>query len=166
MNYGDGLFGGMFVASMYSLAFVYNDIEFIVEEALKVIPPEESDFFHCISDVIQWYKQKPDDWKYAWFEAQKKWTHDKGCPDGVFAPLNIDAKINAAYIVIGLLYGKGNYGATIDISTRCGYDSDCNPANAAGILGGTMIGYSNIPDYWKQGLEKVEKLISSILKCL
>ncbi|WP_286832785.1 MULTISPECIES: ADP-ribosylglycohydrolase family protein [unclassified Proteiniphilum] len=156
MNYGDGLFGGMFVASMYSLAFVYNDIEFIVEEALKVIP-EESDFFHCISDVIQWYKQKPDDWKYAWFEAQKKWTHDKGCPDGVFAPLNIDAKINAAYIVIGLLYGKGNYGATIDISTRCGYDSDCNPANAAGILG-TMIGYSNIPDYWKQGLEKVEKI--------
>jgi len=72
-------------------------------------------------------------------------------------PFNIDAKINAAYIVIGLLYGKGDYGATIDISTRCGYDSDCNPANAAGILG-TMIGYSNIPDYWMQGIEKVEDM--------
>ncbi len=45
MNYGDGLFGGMFVASMYSLAFVYNDIEFIVEEALKVIPPKRATSF-------------------------------------------------------------------------------------------------------------------------
>lgn len=77
--------------------------------------------------------------------------------DGVFMPFNIDATINGAYIVIGLLYGKGDYGATIDISTRCGYDSDCNPANAAGILG-TMIGYDKIPAYWKQGLDKVEDL--------
>lgn len=154
MNYGDGLYGGMYVASMYSLAFVHDDIEFIVEEALKVIPAE-SEFYQCIADVIKAYKHNPDDWKYAWFEAQKKWTHDVGCPDGVFAPFNIDAKINAAYIVIGLLYGKGDYGATIDISTRCGYDSDCNPANAAGILG-TMIGYDHIPDYWKQGLDKIE----------
>ena len=38
---------------------------------------------------------------------------------------------------------------------RCGQDSDCNPASAAGILG-TMIGFSNIPDYWKQGLDKIE----------
>lgn len=154
MNYGDGLYGGIYVAAMYSLAFVHDDIEFIVEEALKTIPAE-SEFYQCIADIIKWYKDNPNDWKSTWFETQKKWTHDKGCPDGVFRPFNIDAKINAAYIVIGLLYGKGDYGATIDISTRCGYDSDCNPANAAGILG-TMIGYGNIPDYWKQGLDKVE----------
>lgn len=156
MNYGDGVYGGIYVASMYSLAFVYDDIEFIVEEALKTIP-KESEFYQCISDVIKWYRKYPDDWKSTWFEAQKKWTHEKGCPIGVLSSYNIDAKINAAYIVIGLLYGKGDYGATIDISTRCGYDSDCNPANAAGILG-TMIGYSNIPDYWKQGIDKVEEM--------
>jgi hypothetical protein len=156
MNYGDGLYGGMYVAAMYSLAFVHDDIEFIVEEALKVIP-EQSDFYQCIYDVIKSYKSNPDDWKFAWFEVQKRWTHDIGCPDGVFMPFNIDAKINSAYIVIGLLYGKGDYGATIDISTRCGYDSDCNPANAAGILG-TMIGYDAIPEYWKLGLDKVEDL--------
>lgn len=156
MNYADGVYGGIYVAAMYSLAFVHNDIEFIVEEALKTIPAQ-SEFYQCIADVIKWYRQDPNDWKTAWFEAQKKWTFDKGCPDGVFRPFNIDAKINAAYIVIGLLYGQGDYGATIDISTRCGYDSDCNPANAAGILG-TMIGYDKIPDYWKQGIEKVEGL--------
>jgi len=156
MNYGDGLYGGIFVAAMYSLAFVYDDIELIVKEALKTIP-SQSDFYQCISDIIKWHKIHPDDWKSTWFEAQKKWTHDKGCPDGVFKAFNIDAKINAAYIVIGLLYGKGDYGATIDISTRCGYDADCNPANAAGILG-TMKGYSHIPTFWKQGLDKVENM--------
>jgi hypothetical protein len=156
MNYGDGVYGGIYVAAMYALAFVYDDMEFVVEEALKTIPPQ-SEFYRCIADVIQLYRQNPDDWKSAWFEAQKKWTFDKGCPDGVFRPFNIDAKINAAYIVIGLLYGKGDFGVTVDISTRCGYDSDCNPANAAGILG-TMIGYNNIPDYWKQGIDKVEDL--------
>lgn len=156
MNYGDGLYGGMYVASMYALAFVHDDIEVIVEEALKTIPPE-SQFYQCIADVISWYRQDPDNWKSTWFETQKKWTHDRGCPDGVFRPYNIDAKINAAYIVIGLLFGKGDYGATIDISTRCGYDSDCNPANAAGILG-TMIGYDKIPAYWKQGIGKVEDM--------
>lgn len=156
MNYGDGVYGGVYVAALYSLAFIYDDIEFIVEEALKTIPPE-SKYYQCIADVIKSYRQDPNDWKKAWFEAQKKWTNDVGCPDGVFRPFNIDATINGAYITIGLLYGRGDYGATIDISTRCGYDSDCNPANAAGILG-TMIGYSQIPDYWKQGIDKVEDL--------
>lgn len=156
MNYGDGVYGGIYVAAMYALAFVHDDMEFVVEEALKTIPAE-SEFHQCIADVIKWHKQYPDDWKQTWFEAQKKWTNEKGCPDGVFKAFNIDAKINAAYIVIGLLYGEGDYGKTIDISTRCGYDSDCNPANAGGILG-TMIGYSNIPDYWKQGIDKVENM--------
>ncbi len=156
MNYGDGVYGGIYVAAMYALAFVHNDIEFIVEEALKSIP-EESNYYKCIADMIRCYREDPNDWKKAWFEAEKNWSADIGCPDGVFVPFNIDATINGAYIVIGLLYGKGDYGATIDISTRCGQDSDCNPANAAGILG-TMMGYSNIPTFWKQGLDKVEDL--------
>lgn len=156
MNYGDGVYGGIYVAALYALAFVNDDLEFIVEEALKTIP-SQSEYYQCISDVIKCYRENPSDWKKAWFEAQKKWTSDKGCPDGVFRPYNIDAKINGAYIVIGLLYGQGDFGATIDISTRCGYDSDCNPANAAGILG-TMHGYNKIPDYWKRGIEKVEDL--------
>jgi hypothetical protein len=156
MNYGDGWYGGVYVAAMYSLAFISDDIEFIVEEGLKAIP-EQSTFHQCLTDVVRWYRQYPDDWKQTWCEVEKKWSSDIGCPDGVFQPFNIDAKINAAYIIIGLLYGKGDFDKTIDISARCGQDSDCNPASAAGILG-TMLGYSYIPDYWKQGLSQVEDL--------
>ncbi len=156
MNYGDGWYGGVYVAAMYSLAFVSDDVRFIVEEALKAVP-EESLFYRCIHDVINWYDQVPDDWRSTWFEVQKKWSSDVGCPDGVFRAFNIDAKINAAYIVIGLLYGNGDFGKTIDISTRCGLDSDCNPASSGGILG-TVLGYSSIPDEWKIGLAEVEEV--------
>lgn len=151
---GDGWYGGIFVAAMYSIAFITDDVGFIVNEALKTIP-EESTFHQCISDVIKWHKQYPADWKQTWFECQKKWTQDYGCPDGVFTSFDIDSKINSAYVVIGLLYGQGDYAKTLDISARCGQDADCNPATAAGILG-TMLGYSQIPEYWKNNLYEVE----------
>jgi hypothetical protein len=156
MNYGDGWYGGVYVAAMYSMAFISDDVNYIVTEGLKTIP-KESDFYKCIADVIKWHSDYPDDWAHTWSLCEEKWGQDIGCPDGVFSPFNIDAKINAAYIIIGMLYGEGDYGKTIDISTRCGQDSDCNPASAAGILG-TMVGYSNIPEYWKQGLDEVEDI--------
>ena len=150
MNYGDGWYGGVFVSTMYSLAFITEDISLIVNEALKAIPTE-STFHQCISDVIKWHEKYPNDWKQTWFECQKKWSEDVGSPDGIFKPYNIEAKINSAYVVIGLLYGDGDFFKSIDISTRCGQDSDCNPATVAGILG-TAFGYSNIPEKWKTPL--------------
>lgn len=156
MNYGDGWYGGVYVGAMYSLAFVSNDIEFIVTEALKTIP-KQSSFYQAMNDVIGWHKKYPDDWKQTWFECERKWGQDIGCPDGVFSPFNIDALINSAYVVIGLLYGEGDFFKTMDIATRCGQDSDCNPATAAGILG-TMIGYSQISEKWMENLKEVEDM--------
>lgn len=156
MNYGDGWYGGVYVAAMYSLSFVSDDIGFIVEEALKTIP-EQSRYHRCMKDVIAWHKQYPGDWKRTWFECEKKWSSDIGCPDGVFVPFNIDAVTNSAYILIGLLYGEGDFSKTLDIATRCGQDSDCNPASAGGILG-AMLGYDNIPEKWMRNLREVEDM--------
>lgn len=156
MNYGDGWYGGVYVGAMYSLALVSNDMNYVVNEALKTIP-KESNYYKCIADVIKWHKQYPDDWKKTWFELQQKWSNDIGCPDGVFAPFNIDATINSAYVVLGLLYGNGDFTNTMEITTRCGQDADCNPSSAGGILG-AMIGYEAIPAYWKLGLKEAESL--------
>ncbi|WP_225035269.1 ADP-ribosylglycohydrolase family protein [Winogradskyella sp. SM1960] len=156
MNYGDGWYGGVFVAAMYTLAYTSDDLDYIISEALNVIP-EQSLFHQTIADVIKWHKQYPDDWKQTWFEIEKKHTSEKGCPEGVYNSFNIDARVNAAYVIVGLLYGQGDFFETMDISTRCGQDSDCNPATAAGILG-VMYGYENIPDYWKPAIEEVEDI--------
>ena len=153
MNYGDGWYGGVYISTMYSLAFIYDDVQLIVNEALKSIP-EQSTYYQCIRDIIKWHKKYPNDWKQAWFECQKKWSEDVGSPDGVFQAYSIDAKINSAYVVIGLLYGNGDFFKSIDIATRCGQDSDCNPATVAGILG-VSLGYSNIDEKWKSPLYKI-----------
>ncbi len=154
MNYGDGWYGGVYMAALYALAFTHNDIGYVVREALRTIP-EQSAFHQTIRDVIRWHGEHPDDWKQTWFELQKKWADERGCPEGVYDAFDIDAKINAAYVVMGLLYGDGDFTRTIEVAMRAGQDSDCNPASAAGVLG-AMLGYDAIPAHWKQGLPAVE----------
>ena len=156
MNYGDGWYGGVFVGAMYTLAFTTDDVEEIIEGALKCIPAQ-SEFHACIRDAIDWHKKYPADWKQTWLEIQKKWANDIGCPEGVFAPFNIDAKVNAAYVVTGLLYGEKNFTKTLEIATRCGQDADCNPSTAGGVLG-AILGYDHIPAYWKMGLAEAESI--------
>jgi hypothetical protein len=156
MNYGDGWYGGVFVGAMYSFAFASSDINYIISEAIKTIP-KQSEFYQSIHDVIEWHKKYPNDWKQTWLEIQKKWANDIGCPEGVFVPFDIDAKVNAAYVVLGLLYGQKDFTKTLEITTRCGQDADCNPSTAGGILG-TILGYDNIPAYWKMGLKDAENI--------
>ena len=154
MNYGNGWYGGVFVGAMYAIAFTTDNIEEIVTEAIKTIP-KRSTFHKAIQDVISWHAAYPDDWKKTWQLVQQKWNEDIGCPNGVAQPVNIDALINSAYVVIGLLYGEGDFAKTLEISTRCGQDSDCNPATAGGILG-TVMGYKNIPELWMSRCREVE----------
>ena len=154
MNYGDGLYGGQFVGGMYAEAFFEDDPVKIVNAGLKCIP-RQSQYAECIRDVLKWYKQNPDDWEKTWQLINEKYHLNTAyrhfsCrgPKGSF---NIDAKINDAYIVMGMLYGEDDMDKTIIISTRCGQDSDCNPANSGGILA-TTIGYEKLPDKFKSAL--------------
>ena len=152
MNYGDGLYGGQFVGGMYCEAFFETDMLKVVEAGLRCVP-EGSQFAECIRDTIRWYHENPDDWQKTWHLINEKYHKNPAyrrfsCDKGNF---NIDAKINAAFIVVGLLYGKGDMDQTIIISMRCGQDSDCNPSNAAGVLG-TALGYAALPDKFKSAL--------------
>ena len=40
MNYGDGLYGGMFISGMYTAAFFETDVRKVVEPGLACLPPE------------------------------------------------------------------------------------------------------------------------------
>jgi len=149
MNYGDGLYGGMFVAGMYTGAYLEDkDVNKVIKHGLACIP-KQSLYHKCISDVIRWHKENPNDWLATWHKIEKKWQDDVDCKPGV--TFNIDAKLNGAYIVMGLLYGEGDFMKTIEISCRCGQDADCNPSNAAGVLG-CMIGFEAIGEKITSGL--------------
>ncbi len=152
MNYGDGLYAGYFIAGMYSSAFfIEDDIEKIVHLGLSCLPPE-SNYRKCIEDVIASYHKHPDDWLETWKFIEHKWQDDIDCEPGNL--VNIDAKINGAYVAIGLLYGKGDLKKTLEISTRCGQDADCNPSSAGGILC-CMKGFSALEPSWKDYLPNI-----------
>jgi hypothetical protein len=155
MNYGDGVYGGIFVGALYSEAYFESDILKIIEHALKSIP-SESDYYKIISDVIKLHQQYPSDWKTSWKELEGKWGDVDIC--GAGSPFNIDAKLNGAYIVMGLLYGEGNPEKTLEITTRCGQDSDCNPSNALAVLG-VIKGFSGLPEYMQKGVKAISDSI-------
>ena len=150
MNFGDGLYGGLFVTGMYAAAFFERDVRAVVEAGLALMPPASS-YAAIVRDVLQWHGEHPGDWRRTWQRIQEKWDIEDACPDGSLRPFNIDARLNGAYIALGLLHGGGDFARTLEITTRAGQDSDCNPSSAAGVLG-VMLGYSKIPEQWKSGI--------------
>jgi hypothetical protein len=159
VNYGDGLYAGQFVGGMYAEAFFENDPLKLIEAGLNCIP-EGSQYAEMVRDVIKWHDENPDHWRKTWQSINAKYYDN---PDyrrlscsGVDDEFNIDAKINGAYIVMGMLYANNNLDQAIIISMQCGQDSDCNPSNAAGVLF-TAVGYDNLAEKYISGLQQDKK---------
>lgn len=155
VNYGDGIYGGQFVGGMYSAAFFESEPEKIVLAGLACIPAD-SQYAECMRDVMAWWKTNPNDWEATWKLIEAKYNENldyrRASCGGAKKTFNIDAKINGAFIVMGLLYGDRDPDKTITIATRGGQDSDCNPSSAGGILF-TSLGLENIPEKYTSKLD-------------
>lgn len=152
MNYGDGVLGGVFVSAMHAAAFFAADVSEIIE-AGRLSLPVGSEYRTVIEDAIGWCADGKT-WEENWQLLQEKWGLDDRCPDFTHFPTkakNIDAKLNGAYILLGLLYGEGDLEESMRIAMRCGQDSDCNPSSVGGILG-NWLGVSGIPEKYKSAL--------------
>lgn len=145
-------YDGRFVAAMTAEAFFEKDPERLVRAGLRVVPPE-SQYAEAVRDVLAWHRKNPDDWQATWHLIQKKYFEreeylhrlDPGPGTG-------DAKIHGAYVVLGLLYGKGDLARSIELTMRCGQDSDCSASNVGGILG-VALGESKIPHHFTSQLD-------------
>lgn len=133
MNYGDGVYGGVFVSAMHAAAYNAKSIREIVDAGISVIPAGTR-FRKLIDRTIDCYDAGKT-WEETWQILWDEWGDDDRCPEGAGNAYNIDAKMNAAYVVLGLLYGEGDVEKTCTIATRCGSDSDCNPSTALSVLG-------------------------------
>jgi hypothetical protein len=56
----------------------------------------------------------------------------------------VESTINIGATTLALLYGDGDFEQTVQIAILAGWDSDCNPATAGGLLG-LISGYSGLP---------------------
>ncbi|WP_197527704.1 ADP-ribosylglycohydrolase family protein [Posidoniimonas polymericola] len=157
MNYGDGIYGGQFVGAMYAEAFFETDVRRIIRAGLRSIP-QASPYAGMVRDVLAWHDENPDNWEATWALCEEKYhkspahSHHLCSGPGGEGHFSIDAKLNGAYILIGLLYGDSDPSSTIVIAMRCGQDSDCNPSNAAGILF-TTLGYTKLPKEYTSALD-------------
>jgi hypothetical protein len=156
MNYGEGVYAGQFIGALYGQAFFESDPVKLVENALKAIPAE-SQYAEMVRDVLAWHREDPSDWQKAWNHCEMKYCKDNyrglRTTNG-----GIDCRINGAYVVIGLLFGKSDLELTPSIACRCGLDSDCNPSSAAGVLF-TTVGYAKLPEKFTKELNR-DKLFS------
>ena len=128
----------------------------MVEAGLACLPAK-SEYARRIQDVLDGHQRDPEDWESTWHVIEEKWNKHDSCVVGALHDFNIDAKINGGYVAMGVLFGNGDFAKTLEVATRAGQDSDCNPSSAAGVLGG-MQGYKAIPDKWTEGIPAVEEV--------
>lgn len=153
MNYGDGLYAGQFVGALYAAAYFETDRVKVVEAALAAIP-SESRYAEMVRDMLAWYRDDPKDWKGAWRKAVDAWW--KNGLDGHVSNPNINVRVNGAMVLLGFLWGEGDLEKTMRISTAGGFDSDCNPSSACGVLG-VMLGAKRIDAKYLAGFDRTKK---------
>ncbi len=150
MNYGDGVYGGVYIAVMHAAAYTAESV-YDIAEAGRLAIPEGSKFRAVLDKVTECYNSGKG-WQECWDILQTEYGSTARCVKWRGLAANIDAKLNAAYVHMGLLWGNGDLAETIKISMRCGQDSDCNPSSAAGVLG-TFYGFSGLPSQYTSSLD-------------
>jgi len=143
----NGIYGEMFVSAMISAAFATSDIEEIINIGLSEIPAE-SRLSEAVKDVIKWRKRYSD-WRESWRRINEKYGHYH----------RVHTINNAALVLLGLLYGDGDFERSITISVMGGWDTDCNGATVGSILG-VILGADKIPEKWIRPLnDRVESFV-------
>lgn len=132
----EGTYGEVFTATLESCAYFESDIRKLIDTALSRIP-ESCEVSKKVRYVIECFERGIDyrDVRNALvddFESDLDWFQ---------APCNI------AFVIIGLLYGEGDFKKSMLYAINCGDDTDCTGATVGAILG-IINGRSGIPEDW------------------
>jgi hypothetical protein len=134
-GYGEGSYAAIFVAAMESAAFVINDLQALIEIGLSKIP-EDCRVAKSVRLVMEDYANKVD-WKTARNNLVKD-SEDLGW---------FQAPANVAFVVLGLLYGEGDFKKSMILAINCGDDTDCTGATLGSLMG-IMNGEAGLPTDW------------------
>jgi len=132
----EGTMAAIFVAAIESAAFVEPDCDKLIAIGLAMIP-QDCQVAKAVK-VAQETHRAGKDWMTAQAEVIKA-TESTGW---------FQAPRNIGYVIIGWLYGQGDFGKSICIAVNCGDDTDCTGATLGSILG-IINGSKGIPARWK-----------------
>lgn len=139
---GNGVYGEMWVASLVAAAFTAPDITAALRSSLDHIPPR-SRLHEALSGVLDLHRQGLT-WDDARAEVEAAWGHYNW----------VHTIPNACLIAAGLLWGDGEFSASICLTVVGGWDTDSNGATA-GSVAGIFTGATKIPERWTAPLHNV-----------
>ncbi|MGQ9455545.1 MAG: ADP-ribosylglycohydrolase family protein [Armatimonadota bacterium] len=132
---GEGTYAALFTAAVESAAFVVDDRDELLKIGLSKVPPD-CRVARAIKTAIEAYSSGK-----TWEQARQLVVEDSADLGWFQAPANV------AFVVIGWLYGEGDFGKSICTAVNCGDDTDCTGATLGAILG-IIMGKAGIPEEW------------------
>ena len=135
-GFGEGTYAAIFVAAMESAAFVFKDVNVLLDIGLSKIP-EDCRVARSVNIVRKAYAEG-----ISWKECRQMLVEDSKDLGWFQAPANL------GFVTIGLLYGEGDFKQSLIYAVDCGDDTDCTGATL-GALMGIMYGMEIIPDDWR-----------------
>lgn len=135
----NGIYSGMFFASMIAAAFVESDIRRLIKVGLSEVP-STSRFAEAVKFTVDAWN-KHGHWDGAIDEVYERYA------DQYFN----HSIINACIVLLGLLSGAGDFEGTIINTVISGFDADCTGATA-GSIAGVIIGGDKLPAKWTEPL--------------
>lgn len=154
---GEGTYAEIFCATLESAAFVIQDIPTLIKIALSYIP-DDCGVAGAVREAVNCYKSRKT-WREARdtilekFRGQMFFGIREMISDEDFirgfgeGQRGWDAPSNIGIILIGLLYGEGDFSNSICTAVNCGEDTDCTGATL-GSLFGILHGTKGIPEKW------------------
>ncbi len=147
----NGIYGEMWVAAMLAAAPFLTDPKKIIRAGLSEIP-ENCRLSEGIKEVVAWheagmgYQEAVSGIHAKWDETfPHHWTHTIS---------------NAQIVVLGLLWGEGDFEKSICRTVQACFDTDCNGATVGSVVG-MMRGAKELPAKWVKPLnDKIETGIS------
>lgn len=133
----EGTNAEIFTAALESYAFIESDIRLLIEKALTFIS-KESRLYKCIMLVLSEFDKKTP------YRDVRNMVVEELSDLGWFT-----APGNVSFMVIGLLYGNGDFKQTLIYAINCGDDTDCTAATCGSILG-IIYGAKAIPEELKE----------------
>lgn len=135
----NGVYGELWAAALVACAFTASTVEEAFEASLDHVPPQ-SRLAEALRDVRGMHRDGRS-WEAAIAGVQARygaysWVHT----------IN-----NAAIIAAGLLWGEGDYAATVGLTVAGGWDTDSNGATA-GSVAGVVLGASALPSHFIEPL--------------
>ena len=133
----EGTYAELFTAAIESAAFVESDRDRLIEIGLSYIPPDCA-VATSIRAALAAREQGLD------LTAAREAVVQASASTGWFmAPQNV------AFVILGWLYGEGDYGKALCAAVNCGDDTDCTGATIGSLLG-ILHGTKGIPDEWRR----------------